>query len=131
MNRNATEERISVTVLLDLKGADRAAKAYAFLYAAFRKTEVSQNPVRDALDCITPFIAPYLNTIAGKQIDIVAVQSFLKTTVGFDIPLYALEQVVPSLAKGGLKAGLQNTTQQRSVILPRRRTHRLTLPKAR
>jgi hypothetical protein len=111
MNRNATEERISVTVLLDLKGADRAAKAYAFLYAAFRKTEVSQNPVRDALDCITPFIAPYLNTIAGKQIDIVAVQSFLKTTVGFDIPLYALEQVVPSLAKGGL-AEYNSTTKR-------------------
>jgi hypothetical protein len=111
MNRNATEERISVTVLLDLKGADRAAKAYAFLYTAFRKTEVSQNPVRDALDCITPFIAPYLNTIAGKQIDIVAVQSFLKTTVGFDIPLYALEQVVPSLAKGGL-AEYNSTTKR-------------------
>jgi hypothetical protein len=99
---NAAEERISVNVLMDLKGADKAAKAYAFLYAAFRKTEISQNPIRDALDCITPFIAPYLNTIAGKQIDIVAVQSFLKTTVGFDIPLYALDQVIPSLAKAGL-----------------------------
>lgn len=102
MDRKKPEERISVSVLLDLQGADRDAKAYAFLYAAFRKTEVSQNPVRHALDCITPFIAPYLNTIAGKQIDVAAVQSFLKTTIGFDIPLYALEQVIPSLAKGGL-----------------------------
>jgi hypothetical protein len=113
MSLNTTEERISVTVLLELKGADRAAKAYAFLYAAFRKTEISQNPVRDAIDCITPFIAPYLNSVAGKQVDIVAIQSFLKTTVGFDIPLYALEQVVPSLAKAGLAE--YNSTTKRYV----------------
>jgi hypothetical protein len=98
----AQEERIGVNVLLDLKGADRTAKAYAFLYAAFKRTEISQNPVRDALDCIGPFIAPYLHQIAGKQIDVVAAQSFLRTTIGFDIPLYALEQVVPSLVKEGL-----------------------------
>lgn len=102
MPNSENEERISVNVLTDLRGADKAAKAYAFLYAAFRKTEVSQNPVRDALDCITPFIAPYLNSIAGKQIDVQAVQSFLRTTIGFDIPLYALELVIPSLAKAGL-----------------------------
>jgi hypothetical protein len=102
MQNRENEERISVNVLTDLRGADKAAKAYAFLYAAFRKTEVSQNPVRDALDCISPFIAPYLNSIAGKQIDVQAVQTFLRTTIGFDIPLYALEQVIPSLAKAGL-----------------------------
>ena len=102
MQKPAPEERISVDVLIDLKGADKAAKAYAFLYAAFRKTEISQNPVRDALDCITPFIIPYLNKIAGKQIDVAAVQTFLRTTIGFDIPLYALEQIVPSLVKAGL-----------------------------
>jgi hypothetical protein len=102
MQDSQNSERISVSVLTDLRGADKAAKAYAFLYAAFRKTEISQNPVRDALDCITPFIAPYLNQIAGKQIDVQAVQNFLRTTIGFDIPLYALEQVIPSLAKAGL-----------------------------
>ena len=102
MQNQGNNERISINVLTDLRGADKAAKAYAFLYAAFRKTEVSQNPVRDALDCITPFITPYLNQIAGKQIDVQAVQNFLRTTIGFDIPLYALEQVIPSLAKAGL-----------------------------
>jgi hypothetical protein len=94
-------ETIGVDALLDMKGADKSAKAYAFLYAAFRKTEVSRNPVRDALDCITPFIAPYLNRTAGKQVDLSAVQNFLKTTIGFDIPLYALEQVMPSIEKAG------------------------------
>ena len=95
-------DRISIDVLLDLKGADRAAKAYAFLYAAFRRTEVSSSPVRDALDCLIPFITPYLNKIPSKQVDVSAVQYFLKSTFGFDIPLYALEQLLPALQKVGL-----------------------------
>src|SRR6266487_2831274 len=96
------EPRISVDVLFDLKGADRAAKSYAFLYAAFRKTEISSSPVRDAIDCLIPFIAPYLNTVAGKQIDVSAIQNFLKSKFGFNIPLYALDQLLPSLVKAGL-----------------------------
>jgi hypothetical protein len=93
--------KIGVDVLFDLKGADKAAKAYAFLYAAFRRTEISSAPVRDALDCLTPFIAPYLNRNAGSQVDLSAMQEFLKSNFGFDIPLYALEQILPALQQSG------------------------------
>jgi hypothetical protein len=102
MSATVADPRISADVLLDLKGADRSAKSYAFLYAAFRKTEISSSPVRDALDCLIPFIAPYLNTIPGKQVDHQAIQNFLRTKFGFNFPLYALEQLMPALVKAGL-----------------------------
>ncbi len=90
-----------VEALFELSGTDREAKAYAFLYAAFRRTEVSANPVRDALDCLTPFIASYLNTIPGKQVLTDAIKQYLKTNFGFDIPLYAIDQLMPALQAAG------------------------------
>lgn len=94
--------RIGVDALLALSGANRSAKAYAFLYAAFRKTEVSANPVRDALDCLAPFIASYTDSIVGKQVTANGIQSYLKRDFGFDIPLYAIEQLIPSLQNVGI-----------------------------
>lgn len=94
-------ETIGVEAVLELAGTNREAKAYAFLYAAFKRTEISSNPVRDALDCLIPFSAPYLNTIVGKQVTVDGVQQYLKSTFGFDIPLYAIEQMFPSLQKSG------------------------------
>ena len=43
----------------------------------------------------------YLSRIPGKQVDVPALQTFLKTTIGLDVPLYALDQIIPSLAKDG------------------------------
>lgn len=87
--------------LLNLSGSNREAKAYAFLYAAFRRTEVSSNPVRDALDCLIPFIAPYLNDCAGNQVTADGVRSYLLQTFGFNLPLYAVEQIFASLQNHG------------------------------
>lgn len=101
--------RASIDELFQLKGATREAKAYAFLYAAFRKTEISANPVRDALDCLIPFIAPYTNQIAGKQVTTEGIQVFLKESYGFDIPHYAIDQLVRALQQHGFVAYRQNT----------------------
>ncbi|MBI2255234.1 MAG: hypothetical protein HYU58_11490 [Proteobacteria bacterium] len=94
-------QKIGIEAILDLQGADREAKAYAFLYAAFKQTEISSNPIRDALDCLTPFIAPYLNTIVGSQVTVDGIQHSLKASFGFDIPLYAIEQLLPALKNAG------------------------------
>ncbi len=91
------ETKTTIEDLFDLKGADREAKAYAFLYAAFKRTEISANPVRDALDCLIPFIAPYTNEIAGRQVTSDGIQSYLKASFGFEIPLYAIDQLVQAL----------------------------------
>ena len=94
-------ETIGVDALFELTGSGREAKAYAFLHAAFRRTEISANPVRDALDCLIPFLAPYLNENAGKQASVEGAQTYLKSTFGFDIPLYAIEQLMPTLQRAG------------------------------
>jgi hypothetical protein len=97
-----TDSKVGADALLALTGTDRKAKAYAFLYAAFRSTEVSANPVRDAVDCLAPFISTYINTVAGKRVTADGVQSYLQLTFGFDIPLYAIEQLLPSLQRLGM-----------------------------
>ncbi|UXN75356.1 hypothetical protein N8D56_11505 [Devosia sp. A8/3-2] len=99
MSANGSE--IGVEDLFDLSGANREAKAYAFLYAAFKRTEVSSNPVRDALDCLVPFIAPFLNDQAGNQVTADGVKQYLHEKFGFDLPLYAVEQIFSSLQNHG------------------------------
>ncbi len=101
MSPQSNDGRIGVDTLLELTGTDRAAKAYAFLYAAFSRTTISQNPVRDALDCLMPFIVPYLNNTANTQLKIDGIKQYLSATYGFDIPLYAIEQLVPSFQRAG------------------------------
>lgn len=95
-------QKISIEDLLTLKGADRQAKAYAFLYAAFKRTEVSNNPVRDALDCLVPFIAPYTNSLAGNHVTSGNIQEYLKDKIGFSLPLYAIDQLIGTLQQHGL-----------------------------
>ena len=48
-----------------------------------------------------PFITAYTNNTAGRQLDLVRLQIFLQTTFGFDVPIYALEQLLPSLQSEG------------------------------
>jgi hypothetical protein len=94
-------ERVGIDELLALTGTDREAKAFAFLYATFKRTEVSANPVQDALDCLVPFIAPYLNSNSGKQVSNEGIKQYLATTYGFDIPLYAIDQLLEALKRSG------------------------------
>lgn len=94
-------EAVGIQTLGSLQGASRAARSYAFLNAAFKRTESGSSPVRDAVDCLIPFIAPYTHSIAGAQIDLTKLQQYLRSTFGFDIPLYALESLVHSLQQHG------------------------------
>jgi hypothetical protein len=95
--REVSMARVGVDAITAVQGADRAARSYAFLYAAFKQAEVGTSPVRDAVDCLTPFIIPYLMNIAGKQVDVAQLQEFLRASFEFEIPLYAIEQILPSL----------------------------------
>lgn len=92
---------VGVNTIFDVKGASRTARAYAFLYAAFKRSEVSSSPVRDAVDCLIPFLLPYLNQTSGHQVDLSALQKFLRTNFDFDVPLYSLQQLLPTLVQGG------------------------------
>jgi len=85
----------------DFRGASRQARSYAFLYAAFKGKDTPHSNVRDVVDCLIPFIAAYTNGIPGRQVDLTALQKFLRTTFGFDIPIYALQQLLPSLRTQG------------------------------
>ncbi|SHE62323.1 hypothetical protein SAMN02745157_0577 [Kaistia soli DSM 19436] len=102
------EAKTTIDDLFELKGANREAKAYAFLWAAFRRTEISANPVRDALDCLIPFVAPYTNKIAGKQVTAEGIQNYLKEFFGFDIPQYAIDQLIKALTQQGFVAYRQH-----------------------
>ena len=96
-----TTSKFGVEDLIQLSGADKAAKSYAFLHAAFRRTEVGSAPVRHAIDCINPFVVAFLASIPGKRIDPTVLKIYLKQTFGFDIPLYAFEQIFPKLHVDG------------------------------
>jgi hypothetical protein len=101
LTKSATEH-VGVEALHAVSGANREAKAYAYLYAAFKRTEVSENAVRDALDCFIPFVTPYLNSIQGGQVTLDGIQRYLKSDYGFDIPLYAIERMLPELQSANL-----------------------------
>lgn len=109
-------QKVSAEDLLQLKGADRQAKAYAFLYAAFRRTEISANPVRDALDCFVHFIAPYTNKISGHQVTSANIQEYLRDQIGFDIPLYAIDQLIVTLSQSGFVEYRKNVRAYFAVI---------------
>ena len=84
---------ITASELFEMKGLNKSTRAYAFLYASFEASERSGSPIKDAFDCIAPFIIPYLNKIKGQQVDVSSIQSFLRASFFFDIPLYAIDQL--------------------------------------
>ncbi|HWB48619.1 MAG TPA: hypothetical protein VG651_05885 [Stellaceae bacterium] len=92
---------VGVDAITSLQGASRSARSYAFLYAAFKGATSTDAAIRDVVDCLIPFIAAYTNQIPGRQVELTNVQDFLRNTFGFDIPLYALEQLIPSLRAQG------------------------------
>jgi hypothetical protein len=94
-------KKITVKEVMKVHGASRNARAYAFLYATFRRSEISASPVRDAIDCLVPFVSIFLQQTAGSQVDVSSTQEFLRKTFGFEIPLYALDQLLIDLSKRG------------------------------
>jgi hypothetical protein len=101
LSREVRMATAGIDLIFEVQGASRAARSYAFLYAAFKRSEVTNSPVRDAIDCLMPFIISYLNKISGKQIDLPSLQNFLRDSFGFEIPLYAIEQLLPTLVNAG------------------------------
>jgi hypothetical protein len=94
-------DALGVNALMNLQGASRFARSYAFLYAAFKGNTSPHSTVRDVVACLIPFITAYTNSTAGRQLDLSKLQVFLQTTFGFDVPIYALEQLLPSLQSEG------------------------------
>jgi hypothetical protein len=72
---------VGIDAIFEVKGASRAARSYAFLYAAFKRSEVTESPVRDAVDCLVPFIISHLNNISGRQVYFTDTQT-LTNTIG-------------------------------------------------
>jgi hypothetical protein len=93
--------QIGVEAISEVQGASRAAKTYAFLQATFARSASSDSPVRDAVECLVPFIRPFLLKYPGRQVDLTALQEFLKSNFCLEVPLCALHQLLPSLAKLG------------------------------
>src|SRR5262249_28430096 len=90
-----------IEIIEQVQRASRAAKSYAFLQATFAQSAVSGSPIRDAIECIIPFIVPFLQKYPGRQLDLTALQEFLYANFSLSVPLYALQQVQPKLAKLG------------------------------
>jgi hypothetical protein len=90
---------VGVDAIFEVQGASRAARAYAFLYSAFERSGLTASPVRDAVDCLVPFIVPFVATRPGQQLDLIKLQQFLRESFRFEIPLYAFEQITPNLVQ--------------------------------
>ena len=81
----------------DIERSDRAIRAYAYLTASFRV----QNNVNDVLDCIVPFVSAVALKDVTKPISATDLAEAL-TAYGLKIPVYAVSQLLPRLARRGL-----------------------------
>jgi hypothetical protein len=54
-------------------------------------------------------VSPYANETAGRQITADGVRTFLKERVGFDLPLYAVEQLFPTMQQYGFVEYIKTT----------------------
>lgn len=93
--------QISLKDIIAVKDASRVIRAYAFLDASLQVSQNSTNPTQDALDCFLPFLVAGTEAQKGNQLDYGALQKYLKTNFGFEIPIYALEQMSKFLAERG------------------------------
>lgn len=90
-----------VDVIRSVTGASRYARSYAFLYAAFQRNSSDSSVVKDAIDCLLPFITAYTNSNIGSQVKSEDIQSFVKANFSLDIPIYAIDRSFDDLKKGG------------------------------
>ena len=66
-----------------------------------KKSRSAHSNIRDALDCLLPFMTAYTRSIPGKQVLPQDLQVFLRNNFGFEIPIYALESTFKDLASAG------------------------------
>lgn len=86
--------------LLEYGAASRKLRAYAYLTASFETKPRYGAGVSDALDCIVPFVVAGTARQVGNQLSLPGLGTFLQT-LGRNIPLYVLEQLLPRLQRIG------------------------------
>ena len=84
-----------VEQILEYGESDRKLRAYAYLTASFNRQSSTGRQIADAIDCLMPFVVTGIAEQAGKQIDLEVLSDFLSTNFGFNVPLYALDQILP------------------------------------
>lgn len=77
--------------------SEQALRAYAYLTASFRTKENSA----DIVDCLLPFISAAILKDPTEPVDVERVRVNL-ADFGLDIPLYAIEQMLPRLQRDGI-----------------------------
>ena len=83
--------------LLERNSEDRKLRAYAYLTASFHQTPNTS----DIVDCLIPFIADGVTRQAGRLLDLGELSAHLQT-IGLQVPLYALRQLIPHMERLGL-----------------------------
>lgn len=94
------QSTLTVDQLLSLGGSDRQLRAYAYLQVALESGSSSGHTADDVLDCFIPFVEEAMRQQVGKQVDLQELQAYLKK-FSFDLPIYALDQMMPRLQKLG------------------------------
>jgi hypothetical protein len=90
----------TVENLLDYGASNRKLRAYAYLTAAFETKPRYGDGVADVLDCLVPFVVAGTSQQVGNHLNLPELSKFL-ATLGLNIPLYVLEQLLPRLQKIG------------------------------
>ena len=86
--------------LFEYGASSRRLRAYAYLTAAFETKPRYGDGVSDVLDCIVPFVVAGTSRQANNHLDLAALSKFLGS-IGLNIPLYVLEQLLPRLQRLG------------------------------
>lgn len=75
---------------------------YAVLHSLFSMTERSKNPIRDVYDSYIPFVRSACRKQSGRQIDLEILKIDLNNDFGLDIPVYTIENMLPTLRADGV-----------------------------
>ncbi len=77
--------------------SEKALRTYAYLTASLR-TDAS---VADIYDCLLPFLTDLIANRPDEAVSIDKIADDLKS-IGIEIPMYALQQILPRLANRGV-----------------------------
>jgi hypothetical protein len=86
--------------LLQYGASNRRLRAYAYLTASLKTKPRYGEGVSDAFDCLMPFVVAGTSAQAENQISFPDLIAYLRT-LGLNVPVYVLEQLVPRLVALG------------------------------
>lgn len=101
--------------------SNQALHAYAYLTASFR----TQAGSADIIDCLLPFLSVAILRNPSEPVDVERVRENL-SDFGLDIPLYAIEQMLPRLQRDGIIEW--NDIARRHMPVPERAQEKSQLP---